>query len=695
MIVATRDGRHRSKITRKERLDRFLKKWETLSEEEKISVKGVIEEIQQVSQGGEVGYEDLKEMMGMSPLYNTLTDSHYVDKLADMDTFVKDDYYLGAVGRDLYPKWLADLKEFFEGEYNEAVISGSIGSGKTTWCEMSLLRMFYELTMLRDPQSTFGLMPGSEIVLVCFNRDDTLAREVTYGGVKAKLEQSPYFGDIGCKIGTSVTVYPRKNIKIIAVSARSAKALGRNVFGGIIDETDFLEGSSISGKERVISPGEKPFAERLHSSIIRRMKSRYDRAGILPGKLMLSSSAKNVDSFTNNRIQEARNEPGVFCRDYAIYDVKPAKNFSEKRFWVLVGNERITHRILSDAEYDAMGEAGRANLESQGCKFLHVPENFRADFERNIEDSVRDIGGIVTVSLSPYIQMREKIYEAIDPNMVHPMREEVWVTNKPPPIIWSKLCHKVKKRVEFGRYEEILEPIRHPESPRHVHIDLALGKNDSAGLCISHMVDNIDVERRSEDNMVTVESAPLIEVDLLLRIEAPPGGEIDIGAVRGLVYHFIDHGFPFGYASMDRWQSFESLQKFRQQGISSDIVSVDKTYEPYDLLKLALYEGRISYYKYPWLIKELEKLERDLKKGQVDHPQGGSKDVSDSLAGTVFTLSTNMQARTSVLVGISEFEGAGVDDEWVRRTMHRKGEQAPKEVSKPGPVDTSPGFITG
>jgi len=279
--------------------------------------------------------------------------------------------------------------------------------------------------------------------------------------------------------------------------------------------------------------------------------------------------------------------------------------------------------------------------------------------------------------------------------MKHPMREEVWVTNKQAPVVWSQLCHKVKRRLELGYTEEVLEPIRHPDAPRHVHIDLALGKQDGAGICISHTVDIIDVERRSEDGMVTAEQAPLIEVDLLLRIEAPPGGEIDIGAVRGLVYHFIDHGFSFNYASMDRWQSFESLQKFRQQGISSDIVSVDQSYEPYDLLKLALYEGRLSYYKYPWLITELEKLERDLKKGKVEHPQGGSKDVADSLAGVVYTLSTNMQARTGVLVGISEFEGSGVDDEWVRRTMHKTGKEAPRQVSKPGAVDTGPGFITG
>ena len=103
--------------------------------------------------------------------------------------------------------------------YTEGIISGSIGSGKTTFSEMALLKIFYDLTMLTDPQSTFGLMPGSEIVLVCFNRDDKLARDVTYGGVRSKLEQSPYFKEIGCKIANSETYLPSKNISFVTAAS--------------------------------------------------------------------------------------------------------------------------------------------------------------------------------------------------------------------------------------------------------------------------------------------------------------------------------------------------------------------------------------------------------------------------------------------------------------------------------------------
>lgn len=567
----------------------------------------------------------------------------------------------------------------------------------TTFCDIALIRMFYEIYMLKNPQATFNLMPNTEIVLVCFNRDDTLAREVTYGGVKAHMENSPFFNNIGCKFGTSVTVLPSTNLKVMAVSARSAKALGRNVFGGIIDETDFLEGSSFSGKDKAIGPHEKPFAEQLYASIVRRMKSRYEKSGFMPGKLLLSSSAKNKGSFTNKRMSEAAGEPGVFVRDYAIYDVKPADQFSAKRFWVMAGNERIRHRILTDNEYEEIGDQGRIVAENDGCRFLHVPDNFRTDFERNIEDSIRDICGVVTTVSAPYIQMRDKIYEAIDPTLQHPARDEVWVTNKPPPIRWDLLCHEVTEKV--GAHKEIvIKPIRHPDALRNVHVDLSLGKTDAAGICIGHIAEMIDVERRSEDGHIYYEEAPLIEVDLMLRVEAPPNGEVDIGAIRGLIYHFVDRGFQFGFASMDAFQSGESLQKLRWQGVPADKVSIDKTTEPYDFLKLALYEGRISMYRYPWVIRELEGLQRNYVRNRVDHPSGagGSKDVSDSLAGVVYSLSTKIKFRSPLMLGDSDYDDSSgeKDDEWIRATMHRKGDRPVEPVGGMSPSG-GPLIVTG
>jgi hypothetical protein len=87
--------------------------------------------------------------------------------------------------------------------------------------------------------------------------------------------------------------------------------------------------------------------------------------------------------------------------------------------------------------------------------------------------------------------------------------------------------------------------------------------------------------------------------------------------------------------------SADSVQIFKQRGFASDRISVDTTPEPYDMLKSAIYEQRISMYNYEPLYQELIELQEDLSGGRrkIDHPPKGKKDLSDCLAATVFTLS--------------------------------------------------------
>ncbi len=66
---------------------------------------------------------------------------------------------------------------------------------------------------------------------------------------------------------------------------------------------------------------------------------------------------------------------------------------------------------------------------------------------------------------------------------------------------------------------------------------------------------------------------------------------------------------------------------------------MDKTPLPYEVLKAALYDGRIDLPKNSQLEMELVSLERDEKTGKVDHTPHCSKDLADALAGVVFGLS--------------------------------------------------------
>jgi hypothetical protein len=155
---------------------------------------------------------------------------------------------------------------------------------------------------------------------------------------------------------------------------------------------------------------------------------------------------------------------------------------------------------------------------------------------------------------------------------------------------------------------------------------------------MAHIAGFKEVRRRDSNRKAYAEMAPVIVVDLFLRIKPPPGDEIILGDVRALVYQLAEHGYPIGYVSMDSHQSIDGIQQMNQRGLEAEVLSVDRKPDPYECLKVAIYEGRVIFYTYPVVLKELAHLEKNHITGKVDHPEGGTKDVADALAAVVFSL---------------------------------------------------------
>lgn len=85
------------------------------------------------------------------------------------------------------------------------------------------------------------------------------------------------------------------------------------------------------------------------------------------------------------------------------------------------------------------------------------------------------------------------------------------------------------------------------------------------------------------------------------------------------------------------------IQTLTKKGIRSEYLSVDRIIDPYNMLKEAIYEKRISMYYNEHLYKELIQLEEVTigSHTKVDHPKTGSKDISDALAGCVYNIVTH------------------------------------------------------
>ena len=91
------------------------------------------------------------------------------------------------------------------------------------------------------------------------------------------------------------------------------------------------------------------------------------------------------------------------------------------------------------------------------------------------------------------------------------------------------------------------------------------------------------------------------------------------------------HNFAVG-AGVFVHNSLDSLQIMEAWGynahrVSADIVST----QVWQTLRDLVYDGRFKGYRHKLLVKEMLSVEKT-KKGKIDHPAGGSKDILDAVA---------------------------------------------------------------
>lgn len=617
-MIYEKGGQARSVRTSAETMKTLQHELEALSAEERETFEILLKELRE--------RED-----GKTPrLLNKLSQEEYIRTPVDMKTFILDPYYLGQTCTEIFPRLLDDLVELCEGDYQEAIFTGAIGTGKTFAASIGICRVLYELSCMKNPHKSYGLASDSNISIVGLSVSEQLATKVVFENIATKIRASKYFQEHFPFEYTKKELRFPKHIWVAARASTDTSALGLNTIGALLDETNFMPKPNRNlrgaGNQDV-----QDRAEILYATIQRRMKSRFSRNGKLPGMIFLVSSKKTPDDFTARRVRESLQDPTVFVRDYSLWDVKPT-SYSEKKFFVLAGNEQVRSRILDEPEVENV----RATLP-EGAVLIEVPIDFRRDFARDLEGSIRDIAGVSTLAISPFIQRRERIQEGVDSERQHPFSSEVCDLSKGGFFLWEKMVRAATPR-EMRYGDKSMIPILSPRANRHVHLDPSL-KVDALGFCVGHVGGWKEVIRKTEDGKQFSELAPVYVIDVLLRVIPPVAGEIILGEVRSLIYDLSAHGYVITKVTTDGYQSADTVQQLQSKGYQADVLSVDKKPEPYLEVKLALYEGRLRFYHYTPLLDELKRLEWDPAKKKVDHPPKGSKDVADALAGCVATLS--------------------------------------------------------
>ena len=300
--------------------------------------------------------------------------------------------------------------------------------------------------------------------------------------------------------------------------------------------------------------------------------------------------AEEMFNALHSRIKNRFGDKGLLVM---ISSPRYVDDFIEKKMKEAQTNPNIFSRRKSLWQSKPLSKFSDNWIDFDGNR---IPAEFETEARRNPEVFKRDYLAQPSLALEPYFKRMDLVEVSIDPSMKHSVDE------------YGKFIPSFK-----GKYGK----------QYFVHIDLS-HKRDATGFCMLHMEDDV------------------IIVDLMMQIKAPPGGEINFSDIRAKIIELKDRGFDIAGVTFDGWNSIDMIQILNEKGFNCEVLSVDRDTAAYDTLKDKIYTGKFKCYRYEPFLIEASRLE--LKDGKkVDHPptHGGSKDVSDSVAGATFNAITH------------------------------------------------------
>lgn len=558
-----------------------------------------------------------------------------VREVVPIETWLNEEFYSGPSSSQLYPYWKNAIIKVFNSpkRINEVIITGSIGTGKSTAAIYMIAYRLYELSCYYPPQALYNLMNNSKILFAYFNITKDLAGQVGFSQLRDLIDTIPYFQNIFKRNEriNSILEWPQSRIYMKPAST-SNDVLGMNLISFFVDEANFFKGDGASSTGNSINDVQSK-ARILYNSVRTRGKSRFVVNNEDYTFNVLVSSSMYESSFTEDRIKESAGDDNVMVFDAKIWEVKNVDTYSKEKFVVFSGNELIdpvicnsvaevnyirAHYRLPEVKCDTPNEAIQ-DIQDYDIKkrFIEVPMNFKKEFEGNIIQALQDIAGVPVAATGKLFSNRDSYSRAL--------------TGEESPFTQDQIVISTNANTTIQDYFKKDWRPKDLTKKRFIHFDQATS-GDSYGAAQCY----IDSVTYDEYGLPKVN----IKFDWMIRINPPkPPHKIDLAKVRSIIpWQEKMFGISYGMISYDTFQSAEAVQDLDKSGYPVQFRSVDKSDKEYLDLTELYYQGRIHHYRNEWYEKELFNLNWYRAQGKVDHPsvkEGGTKDVSDAVCGSV------------------------------------------------------------
>ena len=580
-----------------------------LSEEERAQVLAILNEIAQ---------------NGSSEQFDALLKEDWAEIPVDIETFITDEQYLGKAyiknGKyEFYPAWKEILKDIFPDnfntKYNEVLLSGATGVGKSNTAVTCILYMLHRLMCLKDPLSYLNLTNIDKITITLLNITLDQAEKVAWQKMIDMIRISPWFMARGSLTGTKHFMYtPNNGCISLEIASTAEHCLGKAIFIAFLDEASFKKGHSVKLQENAMM--------NIYNTVNERMKSRYIKAGGLNPCLMIMASSKRAESSFMEQYIEGVKKQGradVLVVDKPRWEIKPAHNYSGRKFKVAVGNKYLISEIVREGS-DEM------SYLNQGYTIIEVPIEEKTSFEQDIDTALMNVAGISSSNVMKFISGK-RLEECVR-DYVNPFGRE---------ILQIGLDDTLQIKDFFDASiipEEIFT------KPVFIHIDTSLSgdKTGISAVCIEG----------AKESPYQIPDQETVNVELFYRhlftvaIKAPKTSQISLEKTRQFIYYLKSLGWRIKAVSTDGFQSADTQQILTTKGYEAKVISLDKTPNGYNTFKAAIYEKRVGLIRLDNLFEEVVNLEKDNVTGKIDHPEHGkigSKDESDSLCGALYSAS--------------------------------------------------------
>jgi len=565
-----------------------------------------------------LNFEDLTELTW------SIVKPYYKMRPVRIQKFIEDPYFLGDYFKDdfsFYPFWMDKLKLYYPTEfhspYYELIWDLPIGSGKTLTATVIILYEIYKLMCIRNPWEFYVLAEGTRFVFSIFSARMKTTSDVNWEYFDKLLTKSPFFLENcplpkgGKQVSYDTVVFPG-NIAI-DLGSQSGHALGKAIFGAMLDEANFQRVPSGQAKESYLQ-------------LKRRRDSRFLQVGgTVPGKLMLISSPKLSTDFLEEQKKASRGTSSThIIENVPIWEIVKgtAKDiYCGDTFKLFIGSKTEDPYIVEPGKKEPFDPS----------RVVNVPVEHRKSFSEDIISSLRDIYGLSVSKACGFITSPEKLNAAC----MMPLRTKKEIIS----LDFYDSNDKLSDYLDMNYFSKL--PF--PESYRFIHLDLAKS-NDRAALASTFVrTDEEILGRQTLKSGVEKKNIMLYDrsyyTELLIYLEAKSGQEIPIFKLRDIIFFLKKIGYPIFRVSADQYQSVSLLQEIEINGIKTENISVDKTRAPYVAVKQLIYKGNLLMPNSSILKEEFLGLVDDTVK--IDHTINGSKDGSDAVTGSVFNAITS------------------------------------------------------